>query len=419
MRDFTDELAGIIPQPVTDVTGRGDLNIVGNVGIEGTPVIDPAARVIFVVVRTRENGRSLQRLHKLDMSTGKDKQPPVAIEATAKSSAADATGGVIRFDPKAGNQRPALALANGAVIVAWASHEDIQPYHGWVMAYDAATLKQRGAFCVTPNGAMGGIWQSGRGPAVGADGAIYFETGNGDWDGVENFGTSVVRMKAGKSGLTLEDFFTPHDYESLNKRDADLGSTGPLLIPGTNFLIAGNKSGTFFVLDGHSLGRMTAEDKGAIQNFDVKGGRILPGPAYWDGPAGPAIYEWGESDFVKAFHFKEGMIDPAFFAKGAVASHGSPGGTISISADDSKAGTGIVWGTITGGASADHGNTAGALYAFNAETLEGLWNSQQSAKRDRLGYLAKFVIPVVAAGKVYLPSQDNAVNVYGLLPAGQ
>jgi len=169
-------------------------------------------------------------------------------------------------------------------------------------------------------------------------------------------------------------------------------------------------------LDGHNLGHMTPDDKGAIQIFDAKGGRMLPGPAYWEGPAGPAIYQWSESDFVKAFHFKDGVIDPAFFAKGTVASHGSPGGTISISADGSKAGTGIVWGTITGGNSADHGNTAGVLYAFNAETLELLWSTQQNVKRDRLGFLAKFVIPVVAAGKVYIPNQDNAVNVYGPLP---
>jgi len=416
IRDFTRELAGIAPVPVTDITGRGDLNIVGNVGIEGTPVIDPAARAIFVVVRTRENGIYKQWLHKLDMASGQDIRPPVIIEASARSSAPDAVNGVLPFDPKAGNQRPALALVHGAVIIAWASHEDIQPYHGWVMAYDAASLKQLGAFCVTPDGGMGGIWQSGRGPAVGADGSIYFETGNGDWDGAGNFGTSVIRLSVGKSGLTLDDFFTPHDYESLNKRDADLGSSGPLLIPGSSLLIAGNKSGIFYVLDGHHLGHMTPEDKGAIQIFDAKGGRMLPGPAYWEGPAGPTIYQWSESDFVKAFPFKDGQIDPAFFAKGAVASHGSPGGTISISADGSRAGTGIVWGTITGGASADHGNTAGALYAFNAETLELLWSTQQNVKRDRLGFLAKFVIPVVAAGKVYIPNQDNAVNVYGLLP---
>lgn len=415
MRDFTDELAGIIPVPVTDITGRPDLNVVGNVGIEGTPVIDAAAHSIFVVVRTRENGVYLQRLHKLDLSSGKDKQLPAVIKASTKSGAKDAVNGILKFDPKAGNQRPALALANGAVIVAWASHEDIEPYHGWVMAYDAATLKQLGAFCVTPGGAEGGIWQSGRAPAVGPDGAIYFEVGNGDWDGVRDFGASVIRMRVGPNGLRLDDFFTPRDYETLNKHDADLGSTGPLLIPGSNLIVAGSKNGTFFVLNSHNLGHMTHDNKGVIQTLETKGGRILPGPAYWVGPAGPAIYQWSESDFLKAYHFRDGVINPTFFAKGEVGSHGSPGGTISISADGSKPGTGIVWGTVTNGGSADHGNTAGVLYAFNAETLAGLWNTQQNAKRDRLGTLSKFAPAIVVAGKVYIPNQDNAVNVYGLL----
>jgi hypothetical protein len=415
MRDFTDELHGIVPVPVADITNRPDLNIVGNAGILSTPVIDPAAHAIFCVERTRENGAYVQRLRKLDLATGKDLHAPAVIEASVKSLFKDAVDGLLHFDPRAGNQRPALVLVNGSVVIAWASHEDIEPYHGWVMAYDAATLKPNGAFCVTPEGREGGIWQSGRGPAVGADGSIYFEVGNGDWDGARNFGTSVLRFVIGPKGLTLEDYFTPHDYAALNDRDADIGSTGPLLVPGTNRIIAGSKKGIFYVLDGHNLGHMTPDDHGLIQLLVTTGGRALPGPAYWDGPSGPTMYQWSESDFVRAFRLKDGVIDGDSVAKGSVSSQGSPGGSISISADSSKPGTGIVWGTITNGASADHGNTGGAIYAYNAETLELLWSSQQNMKRDRLGTLMKFVVPVVANGKVYIPTYDNAVNVYGLL----
>jgi hypothetical protein len=378
-------------------------------------VIDAESRALFCVVRTRETGAYAQRLRKLDLSTGKDLHAPAVIQASVKSSFKDAVDGLLHFDPKAGNQRPGLALVKGSVVIAWASHEDIEPYHGWVMAYDAATLKPNGAFCVTPDGREGGIWQSGRGPAVGADGSIYFEVGNGDWDGVRNFGTSVLRFTVGSGGLALRDFFTPHDYASLNERDADIGSTGPMLIPGTNRIVAGSKKGLFYVLDGLNLGRMTADNHGLTQLLVTTGGRVLPGPAYWEGPAGPTMYQWSESDFPRAFRIRGGVIDGEAAAKGSVASKGSPGGSISISADGAKPGTGILWGTITNGVSADHGNTGGAIYAFNAETLELLWSSQQNVKRDRLGTLMKFVVPIVVNGKVYIPTYDNAVHVYGLL----
>ncbi len=126
------------------------------------------------------------------------------------------------------------------------------------MSYDAATLKQTGVFCVDPVGKMGGIWQSGRGPAVDASGAFYFETGNGDWDGEQDFGTSVIKMRVRENKLVVEDYFTPHDYKALNDRDADLGSTEPLLVPGTHILICGNKRGILYLLDTEKLGRMTA-----------------------------------------------------------------------------------------------------------------------------------------------------------------
>src|SRR5439155_12432239 len=135
--------------------------------------------------------------------------------AEVKSSARDAVEGVLHFDPKGGNQRPALAIVNGMVVIAWASHEDIRPYHGWIMAYNAATLKQTAAFCVTPDGRDGGIWQSGRGPAVDPDGNIYFEVGNGDWDGQRNFGTSVLKLGLDNKGFSVSDYFTPHDYQAL------------------------------------------------------------------------------------------------------------------------------------------------------------------------------------------------------------
>ena len=151
--------------------------------------------------------------------------------------------------------------------------------------------------------------------------------------------------------------------------------------------------------------------------MELNGGRILAGPALWEGPSGVNLYVWCEADFVKGFRFDGHALNPAPFAKGTVGSRGSPGGALTVSADGKKAGTGILWATLTNGRSADHGNAAGVLRAYNAETLEELWNSEQQPKRDRLGTLVKFVPPTVVAGKVYVPNYDNAVNVYGLITA--
>ncbi|MEP6917080.1 MAG: pyrrolo-quinoline quinone, partial [Acidobacteriota bacterium] len=416
LRDLTDERAGVTPVPIVDITGRNDLNVVGTVGIEGTPVIDPAARSIYLVARTKERGRYVQRLHALDLGTGRDRTPPVTIDAVVKGTAADAVDGLVHFNPKMGNQRPALALVRGAVIVAWASHEDTRPYHGWVMAYDGATLKQTGVFCVTPDGQEGGIWQSGRGPAVDASGAIYFETGNGTWDGTRNYSMSVVRLRLGPNGLSLEDYWTPHDHQALNLRDADLGSTGPLLIPGTPLLLIGSKPGILYLADSRNLGHMTPTDAGVMQSVPVPGGRHLSGAAYWAGPAGPTFYLWSDADVLKGFRFTGQRLEPTPFAQGTVKSPGSPGGALTVSSNGGTSGSGIVWATLTANRSADHGNAAGVLRAYDAETLAELWNSETNAKRDRLGTLVKFVPPLVIAGKVYVPNYDNGVAVYGLLP---
>lgn len=419
LHDFTDAAAGVTPVPIVDITGSNNLNIVGNVGILSAPVIDRRRGLLYVLVRTKERGRYVQRLHAIDIATGKDKLKPAVIRASIRSSASDAINGTLRFDPKAGNQRAALALANGAVILAWASHEDIPPYHGWIMAYDAATLKQISTLCLSPNGNEAGIWQSGRAPVVDSKGNIYFETGNGTWDGKTEFGNSVLRLKVNKHRLRIADYFTPSDHHALNKRDTDLGSSGPLLVPGTNILICGNKQGRLYVLDKRRLGHEGAGNPGLIQALAVNGGRILGGPAYWDGPEGPLVYLWSEADFLKAFRFNGRTLDPVAYAKGDVASTGSPGGSLTVSANGSKAGTGIVWAMLTARGSANHGNAPGILRAYNAETLTELWDSEQDPARDRLGTLVKFVPPVVANGRVYAVTYDNAINVYGLLPANE
>ena len=165
----------VTPIPITDITSAG-LNIVGNVGIQSTPVIDRSTGTIYLVARTKESGTYVQRLHALRLSDrpGAPREPGddrgVRRPARRRIRPSARAARSITFDPKMQSQRAGLALVNGVVLVAWAGHEDLPPYHGWIMAFDATTLARVGIFCVSPDAYGGGIWQGGRAPTIDASG---------------------------------------------------------------------------------------------------------------------------------------------------------------------------------------------------------------------------------------------------------
>jgi hypothetical protein len=419
MRDFTS--ASVTPVPITDITADNK-NIVGNIGIQSTPVIDTSTGTIYLLARTRENGSVyVQRLHALDIATGASRSgSPVAITGSASGTAPDSTPGpggqVVTFNPKMQSQRAALALTNGVVLIAWASHEDLKPYHGWIMGYDAATLAKVATFCVTPDGYEGGIWQGGRAPTIDAAGNAYFVTGNGPWDGSRNFGNSVLKFSVSRGGMSLLSYFTPGNYETLNLKDDDLGGSSFTLLPATNLLLGGGKEGILYLLDAANLGGMTADDRQIPQRFDAGNGHVMGGPVFWDSATlGPMIYHWAEDDVLKAYRFSGGRVALPHDFEGPILSPGHPGGSLTVSANGSQPGTGIIWSSMPTNQDGIHGLVAGILRAFDAESLNQIWNSDQNAARDRVGTLMKFVPPVVVNGRVYLPSHDNAVHVYGLL----
>src|ERR1019366_1026759 len=108
-------------------------------------------------------------------------------------------------------------------------------------------------FCVVPNGPEGGTWQAGRAPAVDASGNVYYISGNGDWNGISDFGESFLKFSSANKTLTLLDWFTPDSWASLNNGDIDLGSSGPILIPGTNLIVGGGKTSVFYLLNTGNL----------------------------------------------------------------------------------------------------------------------------------------------------------------------
>jgi hypothetical protein len=210
-----------------------------DIGVTPTPTIDIETGTLYVLARTKESEGLLKgsdfvhRLHALAITTGMEKfGGPNAIEPKG-------------FNPLRQLPRAAL-LANHQVYLTWASSCDVWPYHGWVMAYDAHTLRQTAVFNTSLGEGQSGIWQSDMGPAADESGAVYVETGNGRFDvtsGGFDYGDSLLKLGLEGHNLQVRDYFTPHDKSRLDSADLDLGSGGPMLLPGHFVLIAG-KSGT-------------------------------------------------------------------------------------------------------------------------------------------------------------------------------
>ena len=392
-------------------TDFGCFDINGNMGIIGTPVIDKARGVLYVVALTRAGAVTdphmefIQRLHELDLATGADlPESPVTISAP-------------EFNALMENQRPALALANGLVYVGYASHCDKDPYHGFLMAYDAKTLAQVSVLNTTPTGWEGSIWQSGQAPAVDNEGNVYVVTGNGSWDGVRNFSESFLKLTP---HLKLLDWFTPTNHFELDKRDEDLNSSGAILIPGTHLVVGGGKEGVLYTLDTRHLGHLG--DDHAVQHFQATVSHMHSLVFWQSARAGDLLYVWGQRDQAKVYKLEGNQLDETPFIMRDVPNQGHPGAMLSLSANGNK--NGILWAAIHATGDSWHGSRPGVLHAYDAEDIRHeLWNSLRVPERDDCGEYSKMAPPTIANGRVYLSSfgTENVGTgqfcVYGLLSA--
>lgn len=410
-----DSAKGITTVPSSDL---GTKAISPQVGITGTPVIDLSNETLYVVAATKENGVYYQRLHALDMTSGAEKfSGPVVISAKVRGKGSNSVNGYVSFDPFRSNQRPGLLLLNGVVYIAWASHglESKYAYHGWVIGYNETTLALQGAFCVTPNGDQGGVWQGGDGLAADALGNIFFMSGNGTFDvnkGGNDFGMSYIKLST-IGGLKAGDYFTPYNAVGESAGDKDLGSGGALLFPyqkGANphyLAVGAGKDGNLYLVNRNNMGKFNPQNNSQIvQEISgaFAGHSVYSTPVYWQG----YLYYWASNDSLRIFQVSNGLIGTTPIATSTY-SLPSPGATPVISSNGNT--QGIVWALDTSGS-----NTTGpaVLHALDAQTAAELYNSSQSAARDTAGNAVRFTIPTVANGKVYVGTASE-LDVYGLL----
>jgi len=408
---FIDPANGIYPVSSGEVDCT---DLVPEIGITSTPVIDTSTQTIFVLARTRENGTYVQRLHALNLTTGAE-QPnsPVLIRAQVKGTGDGSSNGVVAFDPLREAQRPGLLLLNGEVIIAWASHCDNGPYHGWLMGYDETALTRTRLFNTTPNGGLGGIWQSGTG--VASDGtSMFFATGNGTYDGPKggaDYGDTVMRLPLATNQSF--DFFTPYDQGSFSNGDVDVGSGGVLLLPDQNsgaphihLLVQVGKSGSIYLIDRDHMGRYSPSFNHIVQDLENAIGGSWATPAWWNNN----VYFGGSYDYLRQYTFDPGT---GLLSAGAVFLSSTyfnfPGPTPSISANGTS--DAIVWALQTD----QYGSGPAILHAYDAtDVATELYNSDQNRSRDNPGPAVKFTVPTIANGKVYVPTATK-LSVYGLL----
>jgi uncharacterized protein (TIGR03437 family) len=405
--NFLNPDAGVTAVPFADLFGCDQ--IVPELGITSTPVIDAAAGTIYVVAMTKESGQWFHRLHALDVATGAEKPgSPVAIQAAYPGTGESGTSVV--FQPRNYKQRPGLVLLNGVVYTAWSSHCDADTYHGWLIGYDARTLQQAAIYNNTPNGNQASFWAGGAAPAVDDQDNIYLVGGNGSFNyafGGPDLGESYIKLSS-RGGLAVEDYFTPFNFQDLNDSDTDVGSAGTVLLGDEagsgahpRLMIGAGKEGRIYMLDRDNMGHWQAGSDSQIvatteANY-IAG--MFGNPAYFN----HSVYFCGSGDPVKAFSVYDAVLSTGTRSQSAV-QFGYPGCLPTISANGVD--EAIVWVL----------EPANILHAYDARNLEvELYNSDQNHDRDALGPYVKFTPPMVANGKVYAGTQ-NSLDVYGLLP---
>jgi len=396
--------AGETPVPCTELP---DFCVVGpEVGITGTPVIDPSTGTLYVDTFSEIGGTYYHKLHALDITTGAEKfGGPVTIQGSVAGIGDSSNGTNVAFIPIQHLQRTALLLANGNVYVAFASYDDQRPYHGWVFAYNAANLQQVAVFNATPDGHGAGIWQGGGGLSADTSGNIYLTTGNGDFTadtGGRDYGDSVIKLSP---TLSVEDYFTPYNQATLDPEDLDLGSGGLLLLPDQSgpyphLGVGDGKPGEIYLVNRDNLGHFHAgDDSQIVQSLPGATGLVMTSPVYWNGH----LYIMDQNNALTMFGLQNGQISSSPQAQATINS----GRSFALSSNGSQGG--ILWTTqvISG--------VGGLLAAYDATNLSELYDSNQAGTRDFAGGAVEFQEPMIVNGKVYLGVQRQII-VYGLLP---
>lgn len=410
------------------------------IGITSTPAIDLNTQTMYVVSAQQGSGDPFFRLHALNIVTGAERTgSPVLIQATVKGSNSESVHGNISLTA-ACLQRTALLLNRGTLYFGFSAC-----HSGWMLAYNAADLRQTGALNMSPNadgygafGGAGGVWMGGGGPIGDSNGFAYVTTGNGPYDGGAEWGESILKLD---SSLSIVDHFTPSDWAFLQCKDLDLSGGGAMLIPSTGQIIAGGKGGKMYLVNSGSLGGTQANDAGAAQTLwfnnnhyqaqctnpntaavystEIAGYQIFGTAAFFNGSA----YLGVTAGPVQQFAYNAGRLTPGPSTDAEIGEN-TYGTTPFVSANGNQ--QGIMWMLDHDVPIQDSLNPTPApaiLRAYDAANISVKLYDSSDHPADQPGYGIKFTSPIVANGKVVIGTAHDRLSsatprgeldVYGL-----
>jgi outer membrane protein assembly factor BamB len=235
-------------------------DILPNVGITGTPVIDPARQEIFVVADVLVNGKAAHMLTGLNTATG---QVELSQDVDPPNQA-----------PPDLLQRTGLTLDDGHVYFGFGGNTEMcGTYHGRVVSVpEAGGTPNFFTTTLEPGDGRGSVWMGGGAPAVGPNGDLWVETGNSlEFSPKDPYDYSEAVLELSPS-LHVVQFFTPADWASDNDNDLDM-SAEPVLLPGGQVILAG-KGQVIYLVNGKHLGGIGTQEAelGPVCSTNIDGG---------------------------------------------------------------------------------------------------------------------------------------------------
>jgi len=403
-----------LPDPLIEMGAR---QIWHEVGIFSTPVLSVEEGALYVVSAGKQADAYRHRLYKLSASNG---------SVLGSVEVADAAG---LFSSARQAQRSALTLSNGVIYVPFGAYDASSDASGWLFVYDTDLVLLGSRMLGTSSGV--GVMMGGHGPA--ADGASVFfttEPNNRSTGADEPLGGRLLELHDANTADLSPRFWPTAAASGTN----ELGSSGPLLIPGTNRAVLAGQHALYVVPRTGSSGdsgessvqmfRASASDLCSVNQLTCS--TETTSPVFWPGSGSapvPRLYVWPTEDVLRAFPFDlaSGRVEGCAndLIRTCPSSKASrPGGdsgdflgdaletpvSLSVSSNGTRGGSGIVWAAHayeTGGG----GNPDGIVRAFDAESLSLSWSTENSGVP--LGPLAPGVAPTVSGGRVFIGTSDG------------